>query len=105
MEDQKKWHIAWASFTAFQKTPPSWWDTQTVADFHQVLAALESASGDDLAAFRIPQSRMKPQQTSWNLMSGQATYTDELYCDPEYANRQVEGVAAYFADSNPFKKH
>jgi len=104
MEDQKKWHVAWARFSGFQTAPPSGWDAQTVEDFHEVLTALEAASGDDLTAFRIPQSRMKPQETSWNTMTGQATYTDELYCDPQYARRQVEGVAAYFADSNPLKK-
>jgi hypothetical protein len=68
-----------------------------------VLASLEAASGDDLTACRIPQSMMKPQQTSWNAMSGQATYTDELYCDFEFAKRQVEGIAVYFANSGPLK--
>jgi hypothetical protein len=105
MDDNKGWQVAWARFTAFQKAPPSWWDTQTVQDFHDVLAALEEASpGDALTAFRIPQQRMAPQQTSLNSMTGEATYTDERFCDDDFAKRQVEGVAAYFVGRNPMKR-
>jgi hypothetical protein len=103
--NDKKWHVAWARFIAFQKAPPSWWDAPTVQDFHDVLTALEEASpGDDLSAFRISQNRMAPEQTSFNAMSGEATYTDELFCEDGYAKRQVEGVAAYFENRNPLKR-
>jgi hypothetical protein len=105
MDDNRPWHVAWARFTAFQKAPPSWWDTQTVQDFHEVLTALEAASpGDDLTAFRIPKSRMAAHQTSYNVMTGEETYTEEHYCDDDFAKRQVEGVAAYFAGRNPIKR-
>ena len=100
MDENRAWHVAWARFTAFQKAPPSWWDTQTVQDFHDVLAALEAASpGDDLSAFRISPSRMAPQIMSGSSMAGDATYTDESFCEDDYAKRQVEGVAAYLLDA------
>jgi hypothetical protein len=105
MDDNRAWQVAWARFIAFEKAPPDYWDTQTVQDFHDVLAALEAASpGDDLSAFRISPSRMAPHIVSGSSMTGDDVYTDESYCEDDYAKRQVEGVAGYFAGRIPLKR-
>jgi hypothetical protein len=111
MDDRRQWHIAWARFTAFKNAPPGKWHLQAVEEFHGILSALETASpGDDLTAFRIPKEIMKPVITSLRRGSysgrypGQVTYSDQVYCDPEFAKRQVEGVAAYFEARNPLKR-
>jgi hypothetical protein len=111
MDDNRAWYVAWARFTAFRNSPPSSWHPRALEEFHGILSALEAASPDDnLAAFRIPKELMKPVITSVRRASfsgrhpGQVTYSDEVYCDPEYAKRQVEGVATYYEIRNPLNR-
>ena len=110
MDERQKWHVAWARFTAFRNSMPSRWHPQAVEEFHGILSALEAASSDndDLTDFRIPKEMMKPIPVSIIRATmrtpGQVTYSKEVYCDREYAQRQVEGVAAYFEARNPLKR-
>lgn len=110
MDDRQQWHVAWARFTAFKTSPPSRWHARAVEEFHAILSALEAASaGDDLTAFRIPKDRMKPRVNSRRPATfrtpGHVDYSNELYCDdPEYAKRQLKGVADYFDSRNPQKR-
>jgi hypothetical protein len=109
MDERQQWHIAWARFTAFRNSPPSRWHPRAIEEFHGILSALEAASpGDNLADFRIPTDMMKPVITGIRRASfrapGHVTYSDEVYCEPEYARRQVEGVAAYYEIRNPLKR-
>lgn len=109
MDDRQQWHVAWARFMALRNSPPSRWHARAVADFHAILSALEAASpDDDLTAFRIPTDMMKPVITGMRRASfrapGHVSYSNEVYCDPEYAKRQVEGVAIYFDSRNPLKR-
>jgi hypothetical protein len=109
MDNNRPWHVAWARFTAFRNSPPSSWHPRAVEEFHGILSALEAASrGDNLADFRIPTDMMKPVITGIRRPSfrapGHVSYSDEVYCDPDYAKRQVEGVAAYYEIRNPLKR-
>jgi hypothetical protein len=104
MHDLKSWHLAWArfSFSALTAHPPRSWDASAVGQYHEIVSALEEASsGDDLSLFRIPQSEMKPrllsvQRIARSGIPGRVNYSKVLYCDEQYARRQMEGIAAYF---------
>src|SRR5258708_6911051 len=61
MADQQQWALAWAKSSALQRNIPSEVDRTRVAEYHQILADLQAASGEDLSHFRIPDSEVKPQ--------------------------------------------
>jgi hypothetical protein len=84
------------------------WHPRAVEEFHAILLALEAASpDDDLTAFRIPKDMMKPRVVSMRPATfrtpGHVNCSDEVYRDPEYAKRQVEGVTVYFDSRNPLR--
>jgi hypothetical protein len=108
MADRQQWHVAWARFTTFRNSPPRHWHPRAVEEFHAILLALEAASpDDDLTAFRIPKDMMKPRVVSMRPATfrtpGHVNCSDEVYRDPEYAKRQVEGVTVYFDSRNPLR--
>lgn len=43
---------AWSRFDAFRNRPPTWLDDDAVAQFHDIVTALEEASGEDLSLFQ-----------------------------------------------------
>jgi hypothetical protein len=60
---------------------PRTWDTTAVSSFHEVLAALQQAFGEDLSSFRIP-GATQPLSSS-------------EYCSEQIALQQLEGVHSY----------
>jgi hypothetical protein len=57
-------------FEAMYKNLPASVTENHVRDFHEVLDLLQRASGEDLASFRVSDSRVQPRLTSFNMISG-----------------------------------
>lgn len=72
-----------------------------MSEFHQILAALEKASGEDLSSFRVPDREMKQRVIAANYRHGTTTMSDKRYCDEQYMRRQLEGIALYFQNLQP----
>jgi hypothetical protein len=76
-----------------------------VAQFHEIVDALEEASGENLSSFRIPDSEMKRKVIS--IRPGRAPrgprrwMSEERYCDVEFMRRQLEGIVSYLANLQP----
>ena len=102
MDDDRRWHLAWAKLEAFKKNLPSNIEEKHVSEFHEVLDLLASASGEDVAPFRIPDSEVKPRamrmmSSDFGSHSGpNVRYTHERYCARELMVRQIDEVIGYF---------
>ncbi len=104
MDDARKRSLALAQFDAFRNHPPSAFDEDEVTQFHQIVTSLEEAWGEDLSAFRIPDSRMKRRVISVGPVrarpgrppSGGRKMSDKRYCDGSFMRRQMEGIVSYF---------
>ncbi len=105
MDDQRRQAQAWALFHAFANNLPPEISEERVAEYHGILQELGNASGEDLTAFRIPESELKPKVASWSRPTrrrrGIVTYTTERYCDPTVMRRQIEAVLRYFHAIQP----
>lgn len=99
MRDHKQWAIAYAQLDALRKNIPAWIDEGEVHRYHSVLDSLAAASGEDLAAFHIPTTELKPKVNSWRMGTRRApaevNYSEKNYCDDDYFKRQVQGVWQY----------
>jgi hypothetical protein len=98
--------LAWAKFEALRSHPPSSWSEGEVAQFHEIIAALEEAYAADLASFRIPKAEMKRRivGASRRGLSGRQRppqMSRELYCDEQFVQRQMDGVVRYFQNLEP----
>jgi hypothetical protein len=86
MDDDRKWHLAWAQLDAFSKNLPQSIEEKHVTEFHRLLDLLREATGEDISAFRIPDEEVKPILTSFQRggysgRPGRATYSTKKYCD------------------------
>lgn len=99
MPDKKRFDMARAQLDALRKNIPSFVDELRVAEYHAMVDALQESSGENLSAFRIPDTEVKPKIQSVVRGSyrrpGHATYTTKKYCDDGYFKRQVEGLWQY----------
>lgn len=109
MDDARKRSLAFAQFDAFRNHPPRAFDEDEVTQFHQIVTALEEASGEDLSSFRIPDSQMKRRVVSVGPVrarpgrppSGGRKMSDKRYCDDSFIRRQIEGIVSYFQNLRP----
>lgn len=105
MEDARKLNLAVARFNAFRSHLPNHLDEGAVAQFHEIVSALEEATGEDLSSFRIPESELKHRVISRGPLrarpgrppSGGTRMSEKRYCDDQVMRRQIEGIASYFA--------
>lgn len=105
MVDERQWKIALAKFEAFRENAPTYYREETVAQYHEIIAALEAASGESLEMFEIPAERMKPQIISarrggYGGRPGSATYSKDKYCDPSFFSSQTDGLWRYLQSLN-----
>lgn len=61
MVDERQWRIALAKFEAFRENAPTYYREETVAQYHEIIAALEAALGESLDGFKILDEKMRPQ--------------------------------------------
>ena len=97
MGDEHKWKLAVARFQAIRNNVPGYVKESLVNEYHEVLEQMATASGEDMASFRIPQSEIKPRVTSVRPGSrggrGSATYSSDNYCDQNRFERTLEALA------------
>lgn len=106
MFDQKKWSIAYIKFKAYYGNVPSWIKTPEVAYYHELVSALEEASGEDLSHFKIPPERLKPkvvgaQRGSYRGGPGRTIYSSESYCDNDFFQSQLDALNEYLKTLSP----
>jgi hypothetical protein len=106
MLDQKKWSIAYIKFKAYYANVPSWIKTPEVAYYHELVSALEQASGEDLSHFKIPADRVKPkvvgaQRGSYRGGLGRTLYSSESYCDNDFFKSQLDALNEYLKTLAP----
>lgn len=107
MDDAKKESLAWARFQALRSHPPSSWDEGAVAQFHEIVTALEEAYAVELSSFRIPDAEMKPRIVGvWRAshsgrFPARKQMSDKRYCDEQFVRRQMEGIVFYFQSLQP----
>lgn len=86
-----------ARLTALKNNLPKNLVERKYADeFNSVLTELEKNSGENLNEFKISASEIKPRVTSFNMLSGNRTYSAESYCDREFLLMKIDGVLGYF---------
>jgi hypothetical protein len=106
MDDDRKWHLAWAQLDAFSKNLPGSIEEKHVAEFHAALDLLYEATGEDISPFRIPDEEVKPVPTSirrrsYSWRPGRTTYSAEKYCDRDLMLRKIDAVCGYFKKLQP----
>ena len=105
MTDDRKWHVAWAKFSAFRAHLPDSVGDDEVGRFHGIVKMLEEASGEDLSDFRIPDSVMKPVPVSFSRGTmrrpGHVTMSEKRYCNHQFFQQQVDGIVFFFESLKP----
>jgi|SRR5579871_3240975 len=102
MDDERKWHLAWAELRAFQKNLPTTIEENHVTEFHAILDRLREASGEDITPFRIPAAEVRPKEIPLMRSDypgvGQPApmFTDKKFCDRNLMLRRIDSVFGYF---------
>jgi hypothetical protein len=63
MIDDRQFRVARARFDALRRNIPLSLKKEDVAEYHSILDALQTATGEDLSAFRIPNDQFKKRIT------------------------------------------
>lgn len=119
VQDAKKWNLGIAKLGALMVHCPLDVDEGDVVQFHEIVALLEEASGEDFSTFRIPSQKLAVRATSmqpggFRMGRGSVTYSDKKYCDSRYFRGQLHGLANFVtilqstsaknrAPANPFE--
>ena len=104
MDNDRKWHLAWAELDAFENNLPGFVKEKHVSDFRAILDLLQQSSGEDTSHFRIPDSEVQPQVVAairggYN-RPGRTIYGDKG-CDRSLMLRKIQSVRGYFQRINP----
>lgn len=67
-----------------------------VREYHSILSDLESEIKTDLSEFKVPESEIDPTVVSWNMLSGDTTYSKDRYCDKPILLGKLDSVLSYF---------
>ena len=82
-----------ARLTALKNNLPKNLVERKYADeFNLVLVELEKNASENLDEFKIPTTEIQPRITSFNMLSGNKTYSSESYCDREFLLMKIDGV-------------
>src|SRR5437660_5219186 len=99
MRDRQKWKLAMSRFNGYYANIPSWLKTEQIEDYHDIVSALEEASGEDLSHFKIPADKIRPKirsvQPGTRRHPGSAQYSREGYCDSTFFQGQIDGLKNY----------
>lgn len=68
-----------------------------VVQYHQIVDLLESVSEKKLQNFKVPPNELERLMATYNTETGQATYTDERYCERAMLLIKVDALLTYFA--------
>jgi hypothetical protein len=107
MVDSKKLTIALTQLEVLRRNIPDEVPEERVTEFDLALTEIESSLGEDLSAFRVPPTEVKPRIASVRRAaygrpgSGNVTYTKTKYCDRGIFSLKIEGVALYLQKLQP----
>jgi hypothetical protein len=99
MSDERQWAMALAKFEAFLDSCPTYYREETVQQYNDIVAELETASGESFSGFKIPPNKVKPKIASTRpggYGGGPSViYSKDSHCDPAYFNSQSDGLRRY----------
>src|ERR1700674_36093 len=103
MVSDPKFIAARARLNALSNHLPSFVYEQNVADYHEILNALEESSGSDLSSFRIPPQKMVYPVTgavrgSYGGGHGRVIHGSKKQCDHDYFAAQIMAVGEFLAE-------
>jgi hypothetical protein len=103
MVSDPKFVAARARLNALSTHLPSFVYEQNVADYHDILNALEESSGADLSSFRIPSQKMDhpvvgPVRGSYRGGRGRLIHGSKKQCDHDYFAAQIMAVQEFLAE-------
>jgi hypothetical protein len=101
MDNDRKWHMAWARLDAFEKHLPSMVFEKDVAEFHEILGLLRDSSGEDVQLFRINDAEVRPQVIAAIAGYPSATVCGAPCCDKDLMLRKIASVKNYFSRIMP----
>jgi hypothetical protein len=103
MVSDPKFIAARARLNALFTHLPSFVYEQNVADYHEILNALEESSGADLSSFRIPSQKMNHPvvgavRGSYRGGRGRLIHDSKKQCDHDYFAAQIMAVREFLAE-------
>jgi hypothetical protein len=103
MASDPKFIAARARLNALSTHLPSFVYEQNVADYHEILNALEESSGADLSSFRIPPQKMDypvvgAVRGSYRGGRGRLIHGSKKQCDHDYFATQIVAVREFLAE-------
>ena len=106
MDEDRKWHLAWAQLDAFSKNLPSNVREADVEEFHRYLDLLHDVTGEDISPFRIPQDDVRPHvmsmsRAAFGRPARKTMYSKDRYCDRNLMVRKLDAVYNYFKSIQP----
>lgn len=106
MDNDRKWHLAWAQLDAFAKNLPPSVTEAHVRQFHGYLDLLHESTGEDISPFRISEEDVKPhimslRRSAFGRPTPPAMYSKEKYCERNLMSQKLDAVYNYFKNIQP----
>lgn len=63
-----------------------------IQEYHDIVNLIEATVGEKLDQYKVPASAINPKVTSYNMMSGNKTYSEEVYCERTMLCMKVDAL-------------
>jgi hypothetical protein len=105
MSQEQQWRLASTRVAVLAKNIPETVTENVVGDFHRILDLFTSATGEDTAMFRIPDSDLRPEAI-FAVVSGfggpgTTVFSPDRRCDRNLFIRKVQETKEYFSAFRP----
>ncbi|HEY9140178.1 MAG TPA: hypothetical protein VIN93_04765 [Bryobacteraceae bacterium] len=99
---------AYARLNSLKTNLPEGYEVQEkyVTEFHAILDMLESATGYDLANFRVPSSEVRPKvvavrRAGYRQSAAAVHHSRDNWCERRFLLMKIDGVLNYFTYQAP----
>lgn len=67
-----------------------------VADYNNLVEGIEKKTGMNLSGYKIPRERLEPKLLSFNYMTGDKEFSNEIYCNKFEFGRRINALLLRF---------